>query len=114
MWIPLMDYAIKKSVSLSTLRRHIKAGKIQYKIEQGKYFLYCGVGADSSANDRNESFTEETQSAYVSKASDDSAPRELKLREELRLAQEEIAELKMLIAIYEENLAGASQPHPHT
>ena len=38
-WISLMDYANDYGVSLSTLRRHIKAGKIEHKIENGRYLL---------------------------------------------------------------------------
>ncbi len=86
-WIPLMDYAIKKGISLSTLRRHIKANKLIFKVENGRYLLW-------------DSETEQ-------KVSDEQAgllQKELhKLAMELQKAQEEIAELKTLIALYEEN-----------
>jgi hypothetical protein len=65
-----MEYAIKKGVSLSTLRRHIKAKKVQYKVEHGRYLLF-----------------------------DESSPAE---KTELEKAREEIAELRMLVALYEE------------
>jgi hypothetical protein len=70
-----MEYATKNSVSLSTLRRYIKAGKVEYRLEEGRYLIWD---------------TAEAPSPLVS---------------ELRDAQEEIAELKMLVAIYEEQLA---------
>ena len=75
-WIPLMDYAMKKNISLSTLRRHIKSNKVVHKIENGRYMLW------------------------------DSQPLELseviQLQIDLQKAQEEIAELKTLVACYEE------------
>jgi hypothetical protein len=78
-WIPLLDYALKKGVSLSTLRRHIKAGKIPFKVEDGRYLLF-----DDSRDDINPSLA--------------------RLEEDLQRAQEEIAELKTLIALYEEKI----------
>ena len=87
-----MDYAIKKGVSLSTLRRHIKANKLIYKVENGRYLLW--------AED-----TEEIEPPIVQK--DDSSllqNRLSKMTQDLKRAQEEIAELKTLIALYEEKI----------
>ncbi|MEO5970668.1 MAG: hypothetical protein ABIQ95_12130 [Bdellovibrionia bacterium] len=84
-WVSLMDFASKKSVSLSTLRRHIKANKITYKIENGRYFLWDDeTGEEHSANNDSQNDIN-------------------CLQLELQKAQEEIAELKTLIAFYEEN-----------
>jgi len=41
-WLPLMEYSNKYRVSLSTLRRRIKAGEIEYKFSDGKYLLKDG------------------------------------------------------------------------
>ncbi len=87
-WIPLMDFALKKGVSLSTLRRHIKAKKLTYKIEDGRYLLW---------DNEEENVEKEPES------------NELKIRlatltNNLQKAQEEIAELKTLIALYEEKI----------
>ncbi len=38
-WIALNDYANKHRLSISTLRRRIKSSKIQFKLEEGKYFI---------------------------------------------------------------------------
>lgn len=83
-----MDYAMRTGTSLSTLRRHIKAEKIPYKIENGRYLLRADLPADEM-----EDAIEAASSASAEIAS---------LHAKLRKAQEEIAELKMLVAIYEE------------
>jgi predicted site-specific integrase-resolvase len=94
-WLPIVDYAVLKGVSTSTLRRYIKANKVRFKLENGRYLLPASesikvahrwdeVGSDSVAEfDRSQ-----------------------ELEEQLRKAQEQISELKMLVAIYEEKLAG--------
>lgn len=38
-WLLLTDYASKYRVSVSTLRRRIKAGHLQHRFEGGKYFV---------------------------------------------------------------------------
>lgn len=40
MWLPLAEYSMKHKVSISTLRRRIKAEDIQYRLEDGKYFIF--------------------------------------------------------------------------
>jgi hypothetical protein len=38
-WLPLLDYSAKYKVSVSTLRRKIKIEDINYRFEDGKYFI---------------------------------------------------------------------------
>ncbi|NUN06588.1 MAG: hypothetical protein HUU57_12605 [Bdellovibrio sp.] len=38
-WLPLTDYSTKYKISVSTLRRRIKADDIQFRFEDGKYFI---------------------------------------------------------------------------
>lgn len=78
LWIPIVDYAVLKGISTSTLRRYIKAKKVEYKIEDGRYLLRADA-------------TDMSQARI--------------LEERLLEAQEQISELKMLVAIYEEKLA---------
>ena len=87
-WIPLIEYALKKGVSLSTLRRHIKAGKIPFKVEDGRYLLFDDSPEYSGASN---------------------TPALATIQEELMAAQEEIAELKTLIALYEEKIPNQHQ-----
>lgn len=41
-WLPLADYSMKYKVSISTLRRRIKAEDIQFKFDDGKYLILDG------------------------------------------------------------------------
>ena len=41
-WLPLTEYANKYKVSISTLRRRIKAEDIQFMFEDGKYLINDG------------------------------------------------------------------------
>lgn len=41
-WLSLMEYSAKHRVSLSTLRRRIKTGEIEFKLAEGKYLLRDG------------------------------------------------------------------------
>lgn len=38
-WLPLTEYSLKHEVSISTLRRRIKAENISFRLEDGKYFI---------------------------------------------------------------------------
>ena len=38
-WLPLMEYSTKYRVSVSTLRRRIKTDDINFRFEDGKYFI---------------------------------------------------------------------------
>lgn len=98
-WIPLMDYAIRNGVSLSTLRRHIKANKIEFQVQNGRYFLLdsgeaaqAAVATAPAARPTGDTFPIQSTDRYA------------QLERELRKAREEIAELKTLIAFYEEKI----------
>jgi len=39
-WLPLLEYAVRKGISISTLRRRIKANQIQYQLRNGRYFIF--------------------------------------------------------------------------
>ncbi len=39
MWLPLAEYSLKNKVSISTLRRKIKAADIEYRLDDGKYLI---------------------------------------------------------------------------
>lgn len=39
-WLPLTDYSTKYGISVSTLRRRIKAQEIKYRFADGRYLIY--------------------------------------------------------------------------
>jgi len=41
MWLPLNEYSHKFNISISTLRRRIKAKTIKFKLQKGKYLLWA-------------------------------------------------------------------------
>ncbi len=100
-WIPILDYAVLRGVSTSTLRRYIKAKKIEYKIENGRYLLLADAQASAQQQPQNQTYnwdaagTAEGTSLFN---------RVRELEQKLVRAQEQITELKMLVAIYEEKL----------
>lgn len=119
MWIPLMEFAVKKGVSLSTLRRHIKANKVLYKVENGRYLLHdADAEVESAASSMTAGEAPRSLRAIPVKsrnaagatapvaATDSEGNAKLrKLEIELQRAREENAELKTLIAFYEEQVA---------
>lgn len=99
-WIPLMDYAMEKGVSLSTLRRHIKANKVEYRVENGRYLLFVESSSGALAP-RSTPVTKPTPPSSSAQSGDYLFSQ---LQTKLQKAQKEIAELKTLIAFYEETL----------
>jgi len=83
-WLSILDYASVKKISISTIRRSIKAGHVKFKEENGKYLIW-------------------TKEANVLKE-------ELSIKMELELLkkrnrelEEELNDLKMLLQVYERN-----------
>ena len=85
-WLSIIEYANYKKKSISTVRRYIKANRVKYKEDQGKYYILC----------KN----------YIEKDLDESTMElkleNIRLQKENRALMEEISELKMLVAIYEQ------------
>ncbi len=89
-----MDYSIESGLSLSTLRRHIKSGKVEYRIEQGRYMLRKLSSKPVTATLPIQLPLHPSSSVQVNA-----------LMEQLQHAHQEIAELKMLVAIYEDQMS---------
>jgi hypothetical protein len=80
-WLSLMEFATKNGVSLSTLRRQIKSGKIEHRLEAGRYLIRDFDLPNTPSTNRGEI---------------------MELESKLKKAREEIVELKTLLAFYEE------------
>lgn len=51
LWLSVVDYAVMKKVSVSTLRRRIKSKSIEAKIDNGKYLIR--ISPEESINNVN-------------------------------------------------------------
>lgn len=86
-WLSINDYSRYKSISISTIRRHIKTNILKYKEENGKYFIYV-------------------PSAEKVKIREDEGTLALRLELErmkmlIKELREENNELRMLVDLYE-------------
>lgn len=90
-WLSVLEFAAHKNKSISTVRRYIKANRVKYKDENGKYFIWVKNFEDSKSIEEKEM----TELKFENE----------RLKKENRLIKEEINELKMLVQIYENNQA---------
>ena len=86
-WLSVLEFASYKNKSISTVRRYIKADRVKYKDENGKYFIWV--------KNYQEKNTDEEKELLELKFENE------RLRKENRVIKEEINELKMLVQIYE-------------
>jgi len=95
-WIPLVEFSVQKGISLSTLRRYIKSNKIAWKLIEGRYLVMDDGSFVAPRNHTTEVNHKDVESRMRS------------LESSLMAANEEIAELKTLLAFYEEKWAQLS------
>lgn len=81
-WLSILDYANVKKISISTIRRSIKAGHVKFKEENGKYFIWM---KDLTA--QKEELARNLEAEFLKRRN-----REL---------EEEINDLRMLLQVYE-------------
>ena len=96
-WIPLVEFSVQKGISLSTLRRYIKSNKIPWKLVDGRYLVL---------DDGSVLAPRPHDNPHSTLAKNDAEERMQQLEIALMAAHEEIAELKTLVAFYEENFQG--------
>jgi len=97
-WIPLVEFSVQKGISLSTLRRYIKANRIPWKLVEGRYLVMD-----------DGTFVAPRNHDPKSQNAGDIEARLKNVEQELTAANEEIAELKTLVAFYEEKWAQLSK-----
>lgn len=84
-WLSIIEYANYKKKSISTVRRYIKANRVKFREEQGKYFIFCKNYVERNQSDESMELKLEN----------------IRLKKENRALLEEISELKMLVDLYE-------------
>ena len=100
-WLSILDYANAKKISISTIRRSIKAGHLKYREENGKYFIWTREIKTEIRND------------YSVEKIELSLKLELEFnKRQNRELQEEINDLKMLLAVYENQYQNKEQLPP--
>lgn len=115
-WVPLVEFSVQKGISLSTLRRYIKSNKIAWKLSEGRYLVmddgtfvaprnHAGATADPSVTPEFVNIKLENSKLENSRLE----MRIRKLESFLMAANEENAELKTLLAFYEEQWAQLSK-----
>ncbi len=92
-WLPLLDYAVINGLSTSTLRRYIKAKKVNFKIEKGRYLILSDKNAATKKWDAEA--TQDSISIFT---------RTRELEDKVKQLEEQNSELKMLVALYEDKL----------
>jgi hypothetical protein len=97
-WIPLVEFSVQKGISLSTLRRYIKSNKIPWKLLEGRYLVMD-----------DGTFTAPRGPEQKPAPAEEPDGRVRELQTALNAAQEEIAELKTLLAFYEEKWSQISK-----
>jgi hypothetical protein len=78
MWLSILEYAAVKKISISTIRRSIKAGHVKHMEENGKYFIWTNKKLELKKDNEIE-----------------------KIKVENRKLLEELNDLKTLLSAYE-------------
>jgi len=86
-WLSILEYAQYKNKSISTVRRYVKAGRVKYRDENGKYLLWVGNYISPITSTEKEALESKFELE--------------RLKKENRELQTENTEMKMLIDLYE-------------
>lgn len=86
-WLSILEYASFKKKSISTVRRYIKANRVKHKEDNGKYYIWAKNYSDSVTKVEKDNLEVRFENE--------------RLKKENRILKEEVAELRMLISIYE-------------
>jgi len=86
-WLSVLEYASFKNKSISTVRRYIKANRVKFKEENGKYFIWT--------KNFSENKSEEERNSLEMKFEIE------RLKKENIFLKDQVSEMQMLISIYE-------------
>lgn len=91
-WLSISEYSNYRDISVSTIRRYIKAKRVRCKKENGKYLIFV---SDENYIMRSNQKEKEDLTLRL----------ELhELKDRVRILEEENNDLKMLVQIYEQKL----------
>ncbi|MBT3585529.1 MAG: hypothetical protein HN509_11540 [Halobacteriovoraceae bacterium] len=87
-WLSILEYSNYRDLSISTVRRYIKADRVRYKKENGKFFIYAPAeNVQKVSEDKREVLALKMEVQ--------------RLEDFVKTLQEENNDLKMLVQIYE-------------
>ncbi len=98
-WMSILEYASFKSISISTIRRYIKAGRVKTKKDGGKFYIYV---SPEKIIDKN---TKEEAQLKIQLENE-------RLKMKIQSLEEELNDLKMLVQIYEQGQQQTRQELP--
>ena len=99
-WLSIIEYAQLKDISISTIRRYIKANRIKFRMEKGKYYIFAPHFNEIG----NKEIPELEKEVFDLKVEN----RELKRIN--KKIQQELDEINMLIQIYERSSLKETPP----
>ncbi len=86
-WLSILEFAAYKKKSISTVRRYVKANRVKHKEDQGKYYIWVKNHiSDITVSDKKNL---ELKFEFE------------RIKKENHELKEEVAELKMLVTLYE-------------
>lgn len=94
-WLSILEFANYKSKSISTVRRYIKANRVKYREDNGKYLIWVKNFIQDDDSNTKESLDLKLEIERLKKENID--------------LKNEIAEAKMLIELYENGNFGLSK-----
>lgn len=87
-WLSVLEYASFKNKSISTVRRYIKANRVKFKEESGKYFIWTKNYLDNKSDDERNSLELKFEVE--------------RLKKENMYLKDQLSEMQMLVTIYEQ------------
>lgn len=86
-WLSILEYASYKNKSISTVRRYIKANRVKFREDNGKYLIWVKNYVSNKSLEEKETLESKLELERIKK-------------ENIEL-KNELAEVKMLIELYE-------------
>ena len=92
-WVDINEYSRIKNISVSSIRRYIKANRVKWKKTDGKYLIRISESLVSHCEDRETELERELLRYKLENQ---------ELHARLMTMAEQCAEMKMLIELYEQ------------
>ncbi|MDC1174467.1 hypothetical protein OAT67_03690 [Bacteriovoracaceae bacterium] len=99
-WMSILEYASYRKISISTIRRYIKADQVKHRKLDGKYEIFV-----NELNLKKKEVKDERQFLQLKLENK-------KLEEKIKILTEENEDLRMLVNIYESNKVNKTNINP--